>query len=200
MLSFYCRHSTELGGAAAAVKRMWRAAFMQLMKTSTVVPPAAASMLPRAPPLTSRHLGAATARLTAPTLRSLWTQLPRSFSAMAAPSSMLAQETGNMQAQAYNPQGGVNCISVFVMRKTSRTPRCLDGKRISPAVFGHHAPSAVDIRCKNGASWTAGGPVEPAVIHEVEWSVNSNNYISLIGTLGQVCGGEELLFCHHSFK
>jgi hypothetical protein len=32
----------------------------------------------------------------------------------------------------------------------------------------------------------AGGPEEPAVIHEVDWSVNNNNYISIIGNLTAV--------------
>ena len=42
---------------------------------------------------------------------------------------------------------------------------------------------------QRGSQWSslaAGGPEEPAVIHEVDWSVNNNNYVSLIGTLGQV--------------
>jgi hypothetical protein len=35
------------------------------------------------------------------------------------------------------------------------------------------------------------------VIHEVDWSVNNNNYVSLIGTLGQVPAVDPLLIRMH---
>ena len=88
---------------------MWRAAIMQLSKSVTNLPPfaaAAAAMLPHAPLSTSRSLGAAAARLSAPAQGAMWSRLPRSYSATAAPSTALAQDFGHMQAQAYAPQGG----------------------------------------------------------------------------------------------
>ena len=85
---------------------MWRAAIMQLSKSITNLPPAAAAMLPSAPLPASRSLGAAAARLLAPAQGAMWARLPRSYSATAAPSTALAQDFGHMQAQAYAPQGG----------------------------------------------------------------------------------------------
>ena len=54
--------------------------------------------------------------------------------------------------------------------------------RCLPTAVSHRAGS---LKClmSQFCRGAAGGQEEPAVIHEVDWSVNNNNYISLIGNL-----------------
>ncbi len=85
---------------------MWRAAMAQLMKSTSLQP--AAAQLCRAPMPAAAAPGLRVAAALAARRPMLGAGL-RSYSATAAPSSMLAQELDGMRPQAYPGAGSLHC-------------------------------------------------------------------------------------------